>query len=127
RVRRAYLSPCVLSRRRADGLGAFCVPWGRGSRFRPVSDEDEGRDMKPLVLNAGYEPLSIVPFTRAVVLVLTGKATVLAAEDVPVRSEHVSLDQPSVILLTRYVRPPNSRRVSLSRRGVLRRDNHRCA
>jgi 5-methylcytosine-specific restriction endonuclease McrA len=83
--------------------------------------------MKTLVLNAGYEPLSIVPFTRAVVLVLTGKATVLAAEDVPVRSEHVSLDQPSVILLTRYVRPPNSRRVSLSRRGVLRRDNHRCA
>src|SRR5699024_5122583 len=35
--------------------------------------------------------------------------------------------QPSVILLSRYVRPPNSRRVSLSRRGVLRRDNHRCA
>ena len=83
--------------------------------------------MKPLVLNAGYEPLSVVPFTRAVVLVLTGKATVLAAEDAPVRSQHVSLDQPSVILLTRYVRPPRDRRVSLSRRGVLRRDNHRCA
>lgn len=83
--------------------------------------------MKTLVLNAGYEPLSIVPFTRAVVLVLTGKATVLAAEDVPVRSEHLRLDQPSVILLTRYVRPPHDRRVSLSRRGVLRRDNHRCA
>ena len=29
--------------------------------------------MKTLVMNAGYEPLSIVPFTRAVVLVLTGK------------------------------------------------------
>lgn len=83
--------------------------------------------MKTLVLNAGYEPLSVVPFTRAVVLVLAGKATVLAAEDAPVRSQHVSLDQPSVILLTRYVRPPRDRRVSLSRRGVLRRDNHRCA
>ncbi len=83
--------------------------------------------MKTLVLNAGYEPLSIVPFTRAVVLVLTGKATVLAAEDIPVRSEHMSLDQPSVILLTRYVRPPSNRRVSRSRRGVLRRDGLRCA
>ncbi len=50
--------------------------------------------MKTLVLNAGYEPLSVVPFTRAVVLVLTGKATVLAADDAPVRSQHVSLDQP---------------------------------
>src|SRR5699024_10650511 len=107
--RSTYVSPCSLSRRRAHEHGASCVPWGRGSRFRPVSAEDGGRDMKTLVLTAGYEPLSIVPFRRAVVLVLTGKATVLAAEDVPVRSEHVSLDQPSVILLTRYVRPPNSR------------------
>ena len=34
--------------------------------------------MRTLVLNAGYEPLSVVSFKRAVVLVLAGKATVLA-------------------------------------------------
>ena len=37
--------------------------------------------MKTLVLNAGYEPMSIVSFRRAIVLVLAGKATVLASED----------------------------------------------
>ena len=34
--------------------------------------------MRTLVLNAGFEPLSVVSFKRAVVLVLAGKATVLA-------------------------------------------------
>jgi 5-methylcytosine-specific restriction endonuclease McrA len=32
-----------------------------------------------------------------------------------------------VILLTRYVRLPHGRQVPVSRRGVLRRDAHRCA
>ena len=36
--------------------------------------------MKTLVLNAGYEPLSVVSFKRAVVLVLTGKASVLQSD-----------------------------------------------
>ena len=35
-------------------------------------------------------------------------------------------DRPAVILLTRYVRVPQSRRVPVTRRGVLRRDGHRC-
>lgn len=71
--------------------------------------------------------MSIVSFRRAVVLVLTGKATVLASEDAPIRSAHVSMDRPSVILLTRYVQPPRGRSTALSRRGVLRRDAHTCA
>jgi 5-methylcytosine-specific restriction endonuclease McrA len=84
--------------------------------------------VKTLVLNAGYEPMSVVSFRRAVILVLAGKATVLAAdEDVPVRSAHLSMQQPSVIILSRYVRPPSGRSVALSRRGVLRRDGFRCA
>ncbi|GAA2000228.1 HNH endonuclease [Brevibacterium samyangense] len=84
--------------------------------------------MKTLVLNAGYEPMSVVSFRRAVVLVLSGKATVLAAEDdALVRSANLAMEQPSVILLTRYVKPPRGRSVSLSRRGVLRRDRNRCA
>lgn len=84
--------------------------------------------MKTLVLNAGYEPMSVVSFRRAIILVLAGKATVLAADEcVQVRSETLSLEQPSVILLTRYVRPPANASVALSRRGVLRRDNATCA
>jgi len=36
--------------------------------------------MRTLVLNAGYEPLAVVSDRRAIVLVMTGKADVLAHE-----------------------------------------------
>ncbi len=82
--------------------------------------------MRTLVLNAGYEPLSIVSLHRAVVLVLSGKAVVLAAGETPVCSATMSVARPNVIILTRYVRVPYSRAVPVSRRGVLRRDRHLC-
>jgi 5-methylcytosine-specific restriction endonuclease McrA len=83
--------------------------------------------MRTLVLNAGYEPLSVVSFRRALVLVLDGKATVVADGGKPVVGGSVTLPRPSVILLARYVRAPYGRAVPVSRRGVLRRDGHRCA
>jgi 5-methylcytosine-specific restriction endonuclease McrA len=84
--------------------------------------------MRTLVLNAGYEPLAVVSFKRALVLVLNGKATVVAAdEDHPVFGSSGAWERPSVILLTRYVRMPGARRVPVTRRGVLRRDQFHCA
>jgi 5-methylcytosine-specific restriction endonuclease McrA len=84
--------------------------------------------MRTLVLNAGYEPLAVVSFKRALVLVLNGKATVVAADaEHPVFGSSGSWDRPSVILLTRYVRLPGSRHIPVTRRGVLRRDEFRCA
>lgn len=83
--------------------------------------------MRTLVLNAGYEPLAVVSFRRALVLVLAGKATVVADGGSPVVGGSVTLPRPSVILLARYVRLPHGRVVPVSRRGVLRRDAHRCA
>lgn len=83
--------------------------------------------MRTLVLNASYEPLAVVSFRRAIVLVLGGKASVLAADELPVVGGSVTLPRPSVVLLTRYVRLPLGRQVPVSRRGVLRRDDHRCA
>ncbi|MCK8468278.1 HNH endonuclease [Microbacterium sp. KSW4-16] len=83
--------------------------------------------MRTLVLNAGYEPLAIVSFKRALVLVMNDKATVVErVEDDPVWGTHGVYDRPAVIILARYVRVPTSRRVPVTRRGVLRRDNHRC-
>jgi 5-methylcytosine-specific restriction endonuclease McrA len=83
--------------------------------------------LRTLVLNAGYEPLAVVSFKRALVLVLNQKATVLAGDQSAViRSANDEFELPSVILLQRYVRIPNSRRIPVSRRGVLRRDNFRC-
>ncbi len=84
--------------------------------------------MRTLVLNAGYEPLAIVSFKRALVLVMNNKATVIERIDGdPVWGIRGVYDRPAVIVLTRYVRVPGSRRVPLTRRGVLRRDGHRCA
>jgi len=82
--------------------------------------------MRTLVLNAGYEPLAVVSFKRALVLVMNQKATVVAADETdPVRSETMIWARPSVIILRSYVRIPG-RQVPVSRRGVLRRDGQRC-
>ena len=65
--------------------------------------------MRTLVLNAGYEPLAVVSFRRAIVLVLAGKATVIDQGEHPVVGGTLTLPRPSVILLVRYVRAPHGR------------------
>jgi 5-methylcytosine-specific restriction endonuclease McrA len=83
--------------------------------------------MRTLVLNAGYEPLAVVSFKRALVLVMNEKATIVECDQAhPVSAASGFWERPSVIVLTRYVRIPRSRAVPVSRRGVLRRDEHRC-
>jgi len=83
--------------------------------------------MRTLVLNAGYEPLAVVSFKRALVLVMNEKATIVE-HDIghPVWGMSGAWERPSVIILRRYVRIPSGRNVPVSRRGVLRRDAHRC-
>lgn len=84
--------------------------------------------MRTLVLNAGYEPLAVVSFRRALLLVLADKATILSADDSrPVISAHTSLPRPSVIVLNRYIRRPHRVVNHVTRRGVLRRDSYKCA
>jgi len=84
--------------------------------------------MRTLVLNAGYEPLAVVSFKRALVLVMSEKATVIEHnEELPIWGTTAAYDRPAVIVLTRYVRVPATRRMPVTRRGVLRRDGYRCA
>ncbi|WOI60019.1 HNH endonuclease [Streptomyces fradiae] len=81
-----------------------------------------------LVLNASFEPLSTVSLHRAVVLVLQDKAVVEQAHpELRLRAAAVDLPAPRVIRLCRYVRVPFRRHAPWSRRGVLARDQHRCA
>ncbi|MBI2168969.1 MAG: HNH endonuclease [Actinobacteria bacterium] len=81
---------------------------------------------RALVLNASYEPLSVVSIRRAVVLVLKEKAEVVHEGDGEMHSERLNVRIPSVIRLRRFVRVPYRARVPLTRRAVFVRDGHRC-
>ncbi len=79
-----------------------------------------------LVLNASYEPLSVVTTRRAVVLILSQKATVVVPKDETWNSERASMQVPSIVRLTRYVKVPYRRAVPVTRRAVFGRDGYRC-
>lgn len=82
--------------------------------------------MKPtLLLNASYEPLSIVSWRKAVTLMFLGKAEVLSTQELEVRTATQSFALPSVLRLLNRVRIPR-RRVQFSRLNVYRRDGFRC-
>ena len=79
-----------------------------------------------LVLNATYEPLSIVSVRRAVCLVLADKADLLHDDGTELHAARVSVPSPLVIRLRYVVKVPYHRRTALSRRAVFARDSHRC-
>lgn len=81
---------------------------------------------RALVLNATYEPLSVVPVRRALVLVLHERAEVVESNGHVWHSEHLSLSSPSVIKLRRYVKVKLDRRIPLNRRSIFLRDDFAC-
>lgn len=81
---------------------------------------------RALVLNASFEPLSIVSERRAVVLVLNDKAELLHDAGRDLHSERLTVPVPSVVRLRTYVRLPYQRRSPLNRRAVFARDGGRC-
>ena len=81
---------------------------------------------RTLLLNATFEPLCVVTLRRAVVLVLKGKAEIVARDVAEIHSARLNVPCPSVIRLVHYVRVPYRTRAPLSRRAVFARDEHRC-
>ena len=79
-----------------------------------------------LVLNATYEPLSVVSVRRAVCLVLAEKAEILHDDGTELHSARCRVARPLVIRLRYVVKVPFHRRAALSRRAVFARDEHRC-
>lgn len=79
-----------------------------------------------LVLNASFEPLSVVSARRAVCLLLADKAELLEADEGLIRSTSLTLPSPAVIRLAYMVRVPRHRIAAASRRAVFARDDHRC-
>jgi 5-methylcytosine-specific restriction endonuclease McrA len=78
-----------------------------------------------LVLNAGYEPLSLVSVRRAVVLLLREKAELLEATQQLLYSANQTMPEPLVIRLVHYVRLPH-RRVPPTRVAIMLRDAYVC-
>ena len=78
------------------------------------------------MLNATYEPLSVVPARRAACLVIADKADLIADDGHVLHSARLSLPSPSVIRLRYVVKVPYSRRTAMSRRALFARDDYSC-
>ena len=78
-----------------------------------------------LVLNQNYEPMNVCSARRALVLILRGKAHAVEVAEEVIHSVAQNFPVPSVVRLERYIHAPR-RRVVLSKRNILRRDNYQC-
>jgi 5-methylcytosine-specific restriction endonuclease McrA len=79
-----------------------------------------------LVLNASFEPINVIDDTRAVVLILQGKAESVVDTDRLCSGSAQTLMFPSVIRLTYMADVPRLRQVPLSRRALFQRDQFTC-
>ena len=78
-----------------------------------------------LLLNASYEPLSVVSQKRALSLLLKGRVDAASEDAFEVQGVSTSLRIPKVIRLRRYVNVPR-RGARWSRKAVLQRDQYTC-
>ncbi len=78
-----------------------------------------------LLLSAGFEPIRVISWKKAITLVLLGKVEVLEAYHLEIHSPSLTLKLPAVIKLTRYLKPI-PRRVKFSRQNLFSRDNYTC-
>lgn len=78
-----------------------------------------------LLLNADYKPIKVIPWEKAVYLLLDEKARlVVEYTGKVIRSAHTEMAWPAVIALVRYAKSPN--KVRFSRSNLLARDAYRC-
>lgn len=83
-----------------------------------------------VVLNATLEPIGVASLQRAVAFVVKERAQIMLAAEGVIRSNSLELPVPRVVVFNDYVPIPHTRLyapVPWSRRGVLVRDDRRCA
>lgn len=78
------------------------------------------------MLNASYEPLSVVTTRRAIVLVMRDRAEVIESNGMVWHSERMTMSSPSVVRLHNFVWVPRARRVPLNKRAIFLRDGNMC-
>ena len=81
--------------------------------------------MSVLLLNASYEPLTVLPLRRAVGLWLRDRVDAASEDAIRINGAESGLDLPRVIRLRRYVNVPR-RKARWSRMGVFHRDGFTC-
>src|SRR3954463_11285283 len=82
-------------------------------------------DALVLVLNANFEPINVCNTRRAILLMLSGKAALIANGRGMIQTVSQSFPLPSVIRLEQMIQRPRPH-IKLSRREVFRRDNYMC-
>ncbi len=80
---------------------------------------------RTLLLNVTYEPLRIISWKRAIVMLTLGKVEVVEEYDRDVRSITFSLKMPSVVRLLHYVKS-GKRKIKFSRANIYARDKYTC-
>lgn len=80
---------------------------------------------RTLLLDAGYAPISIISWTRAVTLLWLGKVEVVEEYDREVRSPSLAIRLPAVVRLVRRI-VRGRRRVRFSRQNIYLRDGGTC-
>lgn len=78
-----------------------------------------------LLLSAGYEPITVVSWQRAITLLTLGKVEVLVEYDRNVRSPTLVIKMPAVVRLLRVFRR-HRQPVKFSRVNIYARDGYRC-
>lgn len=78
-----------------------------------------------LVLNANFEPINVCNTRRAIGLMLSGKAALIANGRGEIKTVSRSFALPSVIRLETMVQRPRPH-IKMTRREVFRRDNYTC-
>jgi 5-methylcytosine-specific restriction endonuclease McrA len=80
-----------------------------------------------LLLNATFEPITVVPWQRAMTLWAKGLVEVVEEHDREVRAVSFSFRLPSIVRLLKYVRiRSRSSSLPFTRANVYARDNHSC-
>ncbi len=78
-----------------------------------------------LLLNATYEPLRIISWKRAIILMVLDKVEVLETYDQEIHTATVSFRLPAVVRLFKFIRF-NQNTVRFSRQNIYMRDRYRC-
>ncbi len=105
---------------KSSNLPATPLPTAAGTKIA------DSRFRRVLVLNASYEPLSLIPVRRAVILLMQSKAELVeCARRRAIRSVGKKWPLPLIIRLSYFVFVP-SRSAPPTRNAVMLRDGHRC-